>query len=446
MEDTIAAISTPVGKGAVSIIRISGTDSLEVAKKLFHSKSLFYDKILPRFMYLGNFDIDDNEKEKCLMVYFKAPFSYTGEDIVEFQLHGGTFVTQKMLERILNNGARLAMPGEFSRRAFENGKISLDEAESIIDEINAQSEGELKASLMQSRGQLKVKIEKLQNELTECIAKIEATLDYPEEDFEKSAKEEIIKTVEKCKDQIQSFMQNSQRSQYLKNGINVAIVGSPNVGKSSLMNALMGEDISIVTDIEGTTRDMLSASTNYKMIRINYIDTAGIRETENKVEKIGIEKSKKSAQEADVVLFVLDGSRNMSQEDRDIEKSVKKFKNVIKIVNKIDKKRILPKMDNEIEISAVNKKNIEKIEEEIYKIVIEDKIDFNKQIITSERQLEILKTCQSLINQILQNKNQSMDIIALLIKKLWNELGKITGKSENEEIIDMIFSKFCLGK
>lgn len=446
MEDIIAAISTPLGKGAVSIVRMSGKGCLEVAKQFFTSKSLCYEKITPRLLYLGNFNFLDGAKEKCMMVYFKAPFSYTGEDVIEFQLHGGTVITQMLLDQLLNNGARLAEAGEFSRRAFENGKISLDEAENIIEEINAQSSGELKATLMQTMGALKNEISKLQDYLTECIAKIEATLDYPEEDFEKSAKEEIFEIVKMCKSKIEEFITSSQKAQYLKNGINVAIVGSPNVGKSSLLNAMLGEERAIVTDIEGTTRDYSIGSEEYRGVKFNFIDTAGIRHSENEVEKIGIERSKKWAKEADVVLFVLDGSRQMSKEDKEIENSIKELENVIFIVNKSDRERILPKMKGEIEISALKQNNIEMIEEKIYNLIIEDKIDFNKQIITNERQINILKECKKTALELLSSSYQSMDIIAMQIKKLWNELGKITGQSENEKIIDLIFSKFCLGK
>lgn len=446
MEDIIAAISTPLGKGAVSIVRMSGNGCLEVAKKFFTSKSLCYENITPRLLYLGNFTFSGQSKEKCMMVYFKAPFSYTGEDVVEFQLHGGTVITQAILDELLSHGARLAEAGEFSRRAFENGKISLDEAESIIEEINAQSSGELKASLMQSRGELKREIEKLQDDLTDCIAKIEATLDYPEEDFEKSAKEEIFKTIQMCKAKIEEFIDNSQKAQYLKNGINVAIVGSPNVGKSSLLNAMLGEERAIVTDIEGTTRDYSIGSEEYRGVKFNFIDTAGIRESENEVEKIGIERSKRWAKEADVVLFVLDGSRQMTKEDKEIENSIKDLGNVITIINKSDKERVLPKIKGEIEISALKQDNIKTIEEKIYNLIIEDKIDFNKQIITNERQINILKECDMIAKELLSSFEQSMDIIAMQIKKLWNSLGKITGQCENEKIIDLIFSKFCLGK
>lgn len=446
MSKIITAISTPLGKGAISIVRMSGKGCLDVAKKVFTSKSLSYDKIQPRMLYLGYFSFPDKTKEYCMMVYFKSPYSYTGEDIVEFQIHGGTILSQKVLQTLIDNGATMAEPGEFTKWAFENGKISLDEAESIIGEINAESESELKASLNLAEGKLKGKIKQLQNNLTESLAQIEATLDYPEEDFEKSAKESIFNNLKNIELQINEFIKDSQNARFIKSGINIAIVGSPNVGKSSLLNALIGEDRAIVTDIAGTTRDVLTESISYKGIRFNFIDTAGIRESDDKVEKIGIEKSKNTIKNADVVLFILDGSRKLNEYDKEIISILKNYKNVITLVNKSDIKRQLDHQENEIEISALKENKIEDVKEKIYQLVINEEIDYNKMIIINERQIEILKECKKILNELNNAKYQSMDIIAMLIKSLWNTLGKITGESENERIIDLIFSKFCLGK
>lgn len=446
MSKIITAISTPLGKGAISIVRMSGKGCLDVAKKVFTSKSLSYDKIQPRMLYLGYFSFPDKTKEYCMMVYFKSPYSYTGEDIVEFQIHGGTILSQKVLQTLIDNGVTMAEPGEFTKWAFENGKISLDEAESIIGEINAESESELKASLNLAEGKLKGKIKQLQNNLTESLAQIEATLDYPEEDFEKSAKESIFNNLKNIELQINEFIKDSQNARFIKSGINIAIVGSPNVGKSSLLNALIGEDRAIVTDIAGTTRDVLTESISYKGIRFNFIDTAGIRESDDKVEKIGIEKSKNTIKNADVVLFILDGSRKLNEYDKEIISILKNYKNVITLVNKSDIKRQLDHQENEIEISALKENKIEDVKEKIYQLVINEEIDYNKMIIINERQIEILKECKKILNELNNAKSQSMDIIAMLIKSLWNTLGKITGESENERIIDLIFSKFCLGK
>lgn len=445
MERVIASISTPLGKGAISIVRMSGKGCLNVAEKVFVSKNIDYKKITPKMLYLGNFCFADKSQEKCFMVYFRSPASYTGEDMVEFQVHGGMLLTQKILNTLLDNGAVLAEPGEYSKLAFENGKISLDEAEAIIGEINAESEGELKASLAVADGQLKTKINNLQNNLTEVIAEIEATLDYPEEDFEKSAKEKFFKTIEKVKTEVDEFIEESKNARYLSKGISVAIVGSPNVGKSSILNALIGEEKAIVTDIAGTTRDIVNEQIFYKGIKLNFIDTAGIRDASDVIEKIGIEKSKKAIDNADITLFVLDGARQMSEDDKQIYELVKKSNHLI-VVNKSDKERKLNKFENEIEVSALQNKGINNLKENIYNNLISKEIDFDKTIIINERQIAILNECENIIESILLSKEQSMDIIAMQIKSLWNSLGKITGQCENESIIDLIFSKFCLGK
>lgn len=446
MEKTICAISTPLGQGAISIVRMSGKNSLNIAEKIFASKNLDYKNIKPRFMYFGKFKLDENSFENCLMVYFENPFSYTGEDLVEFQVHGGTILTQKVLSSLLSNGAVMAEPGEFTKRAFENGKVSLDEAESIIGEITAESEGELKASLNLSDGHLKSKIKALQSSLTESIAQIEATLDYPEEDFEKSAKEAIFKNLQFVEKNIDEFLFDAENAKFITKGINVAIVGSPNVGKSSLLNSLIGQDRAIVTEIAGTTRDVLNESISYKGIKLNFIDTAGIRESEDKVEKIGIEKSKNAIEKADVVLFVLDGSRDLSDEDKKIQKLVENQKNVITIVNKLDMQRVLPKQTNEISISALKDENVLLVKQKIFSLIINEEIDYSKTIIINERQISVLKECKDILANLNNAKSESMDIVAMLIKNLWSTLGKITGESENERIIDLIFSKFCLGK
>lgn len=446
MKNIICSISTPLGKGAISIVRLSGKGSLDVMKKVFSSSALSYENIVPNYLYLGKFLIEENLTEKCFAVYFKSPKSYTGEDMVEFQIHGGTILAQKVLEKLIEQGAKLAEAGEFTKRAFENGKISLDMAESIIGEINAESEGELKASLGQAEGRLFKKIKSLQNGLTESIAKIEATLDYPEEDIEQSTREEVSEIIKSTKSTLENLIISAENSKFISNGINIAIVGAPNVGKSSLLNSLIGEDRAIVTNIEGTTRDILTESTSFKGIKFNFIDTAGIRESEDTVEKIGIERAKKAVETADVIIFVLDGSREINPQDEQIQNFLSNFNNVITVVNKTDLSRKLPVQKEEIEISALKEENIEKIKEKIYFLVIKEEISFDKTILLNTRQAQILSECKNIINQIEESLNSSMDITAMLIKNLWNTLGKITGECENENIIDLIFSKFCLGK
>ena len=444
MENTIVAISTPLGRGAISIIRLSGAKSLDIAKEVFYSKNLNFDNIEPRKLYLGSFSLQES-KEKCFMVYFKNPYSYTGEDMVEFQIHGGVLLSQKVLDILISKGATLASPGEFSERAFENGKISLDEAEAIIGEINAESESELLANLNLASGKLKQKIKLMQDDLTSQIAQIEATLDYPEEDFEKSAKDSIFNSILSIKNDLISFVKQSENLKYINQGVNIAIVGAPNVGKSSLLNAIIGHEKAIVTDIAGTTRDVINEQIIYNGIKFNFIDTAGIRESEDKVEKIGIEKSLQSIKNADIVLCVIDGSKSIDNIDLNILKTVDKYKHII-VINKSDLTRKVDKFDNEILISAKNENGIEELKKYIFNFVIKENIDLNKMIIVNERQSNILKNCLNICENILNEKEQSMDIIAMEIKNLWNCLGKITGQCENESIIDLIFSKFCLGK
>ncbi len=444
-ENTIVSISTPLGKGAVAIVRMSGKNSLKFAKKLFHCKKLENGEILPRYLYLGKFEIEKSVFEECLMAYFQAPYSYTGEDIVEFQVHGGVLLAEKIMRACVNVGARLAEAGEFSKRAFLNGKITLDKAEAIIGEINAESDGELKTSLKITNGVLAEKIENTQEKLTTLLAEIEVGMDYPDETEETQLKTNITDKLSEIKEELNKILTISNSARYLKDGINVALVGKTNVGKSSVMNALLGENRSIVTDIQGTTRDSIKESFVYDGIKINLIDTAGIRKTKDVVENMGIERSKSSLNSADVVLFVLDGSETESAEDREIE-NLLKGKNFLYVINKTDKQRKLAKKDGEIQISALENKNIEELKKKIVKHVIEEEIDFNALIVTNERQFEILQDAAKQIEEILKEKVKSLDVLSMLIKKVWNTLGKITGNTENENIIDLIFSKFCLGK
>lgn len=437
---SIVSLSTPLGKGAIGIVRMSGKDVLKIALKIFHCKE---KNIKPRFMYFGKLEVEKNVFEECLMVYFKAPFSYTGEDVVEFQIHGGVLLAQKVVERCLENGCRMAEAGEFSKRAFLNGKITLDKAEAIIGEINAESEGELNSSLKITNGKLGRMVEDEQKTLTELLAEIEVSFDYPENDYEEIVKDKVFLKVKEIQEKNQNLIEVSNSGKYLKNGINVALVGRANVGKSSVLNALLGEERAIVTNIEGTTRDSLTESFFHNGVKINLIDTAGIRETNDVVEKLGIEKSLESIKKADIVLFIHDASEKESEEEKEIAKKLKN-KKVINVVNKIDKKRILAKLKDEVEISALEEKNINLLKDRIVSDVVS--IDLNTFVLTNERHIQILKSADKLMKEVLSLKEESLDVIAMLLKKVWAELGKITGNTENEDIISLIFSKFCLGK
>ena len=443
--DVIVSISTPLGKGAVAIVRMSGQNSLDVALNIFHSRHFENGNITPRLMYLGQLDLGNNIFEECLMVYFKSPFSYTGEDIVEFQIHGGVLLAQKVVERCLESGARMAEAGEYSKRAFVNGKITLDKAEAIIGEINAETEGELSSSLQVTNGRLANAVLEEQDKLTTLLAEIEVGMDYPDETEELGLKLNVLQKLKAIEERNDLILEQSKSATYLKNGINVALVGKTNVGKSSVMNALLGENRAIVTDIQGTTRDQITESFFHNGIKINLIDTAGIRETTDVVENIGIERSKQSLATADVVLFILDGSEKESKEDEKIQNLVGKT-NCIYCINKSDKKRLLPTKPNEIEISALTNKNIQKLKDNIVEFVIENEIDFNSLVLTNERQVQVLKDAKAIIKEIQQAENLPLDILSMLVKKVWQTLGKITGNTENDDIINLIFSKFCLGK
>lgn len=445
MEKTIATISTPLAKGAIAIVRMSGATAKDVALNIFCANNLTSENIKSRYMYFGKLKLDENTFEECLMVYFKAPFSYTGEDLIEFQVHGGVLLSQKVLDVCLKNGATLAEPGEFSKRAFLNGKITLDKAEAIVGEIDAESEAELKNSLQITNGKLAKQIFDEQEKLKYMLAELEVGMDYPDEVEELNLKLDIKNRLKEIFDENEILLKNSQNATYLKNGINVALVGKTNVGKSSVMNALLGQDRAIVTDIRGTTRDSITESFLYNGIKINLVDTAGIRKTNDIVESIGIEKSYESINKADLILFVLDGSELFDDEDKQIFDAVKDKKYLV-VVNKADKQRKADKFENEIEISALKNQNIESLKQKIFDMILSEQFDINSLTITNQRQTTILKDAKRQIKEILNSENISLDVLTMLIKNVWNTLGKITGNTENEDIIDLIFSKFCLGK
>lgn len=441
--DTIAQISTPLGSGGISVIRVSGKNSLTIAKSIFRFKKEPIN-IIARHMYFGNINYN-GFTEQCLMVYFKAPFSYTGEDVVEFQCHGGEYLTSQILNACLDAGARLADNGEFTKQAFINGKISLEQAESVIDMINATSDAELKATSRVLKGELFAKIFNLQTELKDAIVNLEVSIDYPEHDDEALGTDNLLKILNNTKSTLENLISTAHNGRLISAGINVAIVGKPNVGKSSLLNALIGEDRAIVTSVQGTTRDTLHETITYNGIKINFIDTAGIHESVDEVEKIGIQKSKESIEQANIVLAVFDGRCPLDAEDKQILELIKSSK-VINIINKTDICKNNTGL-NGIEISALNKQNINLVKDAIIKHATNNKIDFSSLIITNQRHIEALKDSLEKTNKLISEcKIQTVDILDMLAKDLWQTLGKITGETENEDIISGIFAKFCLGK
>ncbi len=449
MEKTICAISTPIGVGGISIIRLSGKDSLNIVNKILETPLINPE---PRKMQLKKITAN-NIKDNAMVVYFKAPFSFTGEDLVEIQCHGGVFLTNEILKALLNNGANLAENGEFTKRAFMNGKISLDKAEGVIDMINAESEEQLKAGYELLNGNLTKKITEMQNILTDILAETDVSIDYPENDIEYTTIEKFNQKTTDLLNEIIKIKNTSDTGMIIKNGINIAILGSPNVGKSSLMNALLGYNRAIVTNIAGTTRDTLVESYVYNGIKVNLIDTAGIRESDNEVEKIGINLAKEKLKTADLVLFVLDSTRKISQEEINLFNSMSTKKLIV--INKIDNKNADFNLNNLnlnstkfIEISALENKNIDSLKQLIYDEIINKNIMGNSTIITNIRHKNALENAEKSLKDALQtlNSTQNLELFSIDLTNAYNYLGEITGTTSVENIIDRIFSKFCLGK
>ncbi len=448
---TICAISTPIGVGGIAIIRLSGKDSLNISKRVFTSKSFDYNTIEPRKMYLGTFTTH-NFTEKCIMVYFKSPYSYTGEDLVEFQCHGGVKLAEGILQELINNGAVLAEGGEFTKRAFINGKLSLDEAEGVIDVINSESDSEIRAGYNLMQGNLHKKIVKIQSELKDCIAKLEVSMDYPEENLEEETKQNVDIELKNIKNELVRLYNTSNTGMSIKNGTKILILGKSNVGKSSLMNALLEYDRAIVTNIKGTTRDILEEIYIYKGAKFVLIDTAGIRESSDIVENIGIEKAKNLINESDIILFVIDGSEQLDSQDYNILKLIRDKNNIILVINKSDNKIVadynLLDIDKKCIISAKNNENIIKLKDMIYDLIFDKSILSSNILLTNLRHINIVKAAIELTDVAISSigSNINLDLCSIDIKNIWLKLGEITGETEVEEIIDTIFSKFCVGK
>jgi len=450
MEKTICAISTPIGVGGISIIRLSGKESLNILSKILEKPIL---NIEPRKMYLKTI-VCKNIKDKAMVVYFKAPYSFTGEDLVEIQCHGGVYLTNEILKTLLSNGATLAENGEFTKRAFLNGKITLDKAEGVIDMINAESEEQLKAGFELMSGSLTKKIDELQNTLTDILAETNVSIDYPEHDIDYTTIEKFGEKINDLIQEIFTIKNTSDTGMIIKNGINIALLGSPNVGKSSLMNALLGFNRAIVTNIAGTTRDTLTESYVFNGVKVNLIDTAGIRESENEVEKIGITLAKEKLKTADLILFILESTRKISSEEIELFNSITTKK--IIVVNKIDEKDNAfnlndlkdTKNTKFLEISALKKTNIEALKQLIYDEIINKNIIGNSLIITNIRHKNALQNAENALKDAKNtlDSTKNLELFAIDLINAYNYLGEITGNSSNENIIDRIFSKFCLGK
>lgn len=453
---TIVAISTAPGNAGIGIIRLSGEKCFEIIEKIFVPKKK--SPVVGYSMKYGKI-INSQTKEvidEVLVSYFVAPKSYTTENMCEINSHGGTIIEHKILEECLKNGAVLAEPGEFTKRAFLNGRIDLSQAEAVIDVINAKTEKEARVAERQLEGSLSRNIKKIQDEILDLMADIEASIDYPEYDIEETTNKKIENVMQDVKIKLEKLEESFRNGKIIKEGIRTAIVGKPNVGKSSLLNLMLGENRAIVSNVEGTTRDTIEEYINIKGVPLKIIDTAGIRKTNDEVEKIGVEKSLNISNTAELIIAVFDDSREFDEEDKKIVELIKN-KQAIILINKTDMNKKLIINNEEIknlnkdiiEFSTIEEKGLDELYNTIENMFKLNQIDSdNSEIITNERQKQhILKAIEAEEKAMESAKaNMPSDITAIAIKQILEELAEITGQSASEDIINEIFKKFCLGK
>ena len=447
MKDTIAAISTSLGVGAISIIRVSGDNSIEIVNNITKNKNLT-DALTHTIHY--DFIVDkDKIIDEVLISVMMSPKTFTKEDVVEINCHGGIATTNKVLELLLTNGCRLAEPGEFTKRAFLNGRINLNQAEAVMDLINSKTEKARTLAINGITGNVSNMIKDLRDKLVGLIASIEVNIDYPEYDNEDVTEKVVENELGNIKKKLNEIINNSENGKIIKEGIKTSIIGKPNVGKSSILNALLDEEKAIVTDIEGTTRDVVEGTLSIDGIIFNILDTAGIRDTSDTVEKIGVEKSLKLIDESDLILFVLNNNEELTTEEEEILDKLKD-KNYIIIVNKIDLDKKLNINDNNIVyLSALNKVGIEDLKKKIKEIFNLEKLETSDlNYLTGTKNIAILKEALKSIDDVEEaiKNNMPIDMLEIDIKNIWTSLGTIIGETYSEELIDEMFSRFCLGK
>lgn len=457
MEDTIAAVATAYGEGGIGIIRISGEEALPILQGIFefHGDT---DTFTSRRMTYGK--IIDKEKnqiiDEVLAVYMKGPKTYTAEDVVEINCHGSMVSLRKTLALVLRKGARLAEPGEFTKRAFLNGRLDLSQAEAVIDMIRAKTDKSFDVAVSQLEGRLSLKVEEIRQKLLDLLVDITVNIDYPDEDIEEMTYEKLEESIVETQDMIEKLLETSSTGRMIREGIKIAIVGKPNVGKSSLMNGLLKETRAIVTDIPGTTRDTIEEVLSIRNIPVYLVDTAGIRETSDKVEKMGIEKSKEAFNQADFILFLLDGSRPLEEEDLQIMELLKERKSLV-LINKRDLgeaisiEEIAAKLpaSQVIEASLLKGQGITEIEDAVEDLVYGGEIvQKESMMVNNVRHIELLEQAVKSLTDALHmsERREALDFIEVDVKNAYERLGEIIGETVSDDIINEVFARFCLGK
>ncbi|MBQ3307800.1 MAG: tRNA uridine-5-carboxymethylaminomethyl(34) synthesis GTPase MnmE [Bacilli bacterium] len=453
MNDTICAIATSQGVGAIAIIRVSGEESISIVNQVFKGKDL--TKVDSHTIHYGHIVDHDEVIDEVLVTVMKAPKTFTVEDVVEINTHGGIAPTNRVLELLLENGCRLAEPGEFTKRAFLNGRIDLLEAEAVMDMIDAKTETQRKMAVNQIDGKTSNLINELRNDMVQIISNINVNIDYPEyDDVEIITNEVLIPKITKLKEKIQRILKESENGRIIKDGIKTSIIGRPNVGKSSLLNALLQEDKAIVTNIAGTTRDIVEGQISINGILLNMIDTAGIRETEDIIEAIGVEKSLKMMDESDLILFMLNNNEELTEDLKELLNKISNRKylvliNKIDLDNKLNRNEINVDSNKIIELSITENKGIDELKEKIVELFNLNELETkDPTYLSNSRSISILKKCLRSVEDIEKalEENMPIDMIELDIKNIWEELGTINGSTYEEELLDEMFKRFCLGK
>ena len=457
--DTIAAISTPVGEGGISIIRISGEDAVAVAKRLYHGSKDLAQVASHTINYGHIVDPDTGaEVDEVMVTVMRAPHTYTCEDVVEINCHGGLLATNRILQLVLSYGARMAEPGEFTKRAFLNGRIDLSQSEAVMDLIRAKTDKSMKVALNQLDGDLSRLIRHLRQDILDVLAQVEVNIDYPEYDAVEEMTTKMLK--EKALDiqqRIQALLKTAKQGKVLREGLATAIIGRPNVGKSSLLNTLLHEDKAIVTDVAGTTRDVIEEYVNVDGVPLKLIDTAGIRDTDDTVEKIGVERSKRALDAADLILLLIDSSAPLTAEDCELLTATQGKQRIV-ILNKtdlprqvdLDELKKLTDGDALIETSIVKHEGMDQLGQQISKMFFNEGIESsqNNVMVTNARHIGLLHQANAALSDVLKGIDAGMpvDLVQIDMTRCWDLLGEITGDSYQDELLDQLFSQFCLGK